>query len=215
MKLILKSMGISFKSGIGLLALCLILTVNIAQAEPAPEVVIETTVQKVLNEFVSERESLETDKRRLYKLVDELASPLFDFHYVSKLVLAKNWKTASEQQRADFAQEFRKLLVITYATALFQYTGEEKMTFEGTEIKERKGVLFAKVDSQVILGEGAPIPVEYALIQNAAKEWKIYNLTVGSLNMALNYRKVIQSSIRSSSLDDVIASMKENNNKNY
>ncbi|NKB75937.1 MAG: hypothetical protein GKR96_02575 [Gammaproteobacteria bacterium] len=194
---------------------CLLLIGSGVQADPAPEVVIENTVQKVLTEFVNQREALEADKNSLYKLVDDLASPLFDFNYVSKLVLAKNWKAATTQQRSDFAEEFRKLLVVTYATALFQYTGEEKMTFEGTDIKERKGVLFAKVKSQVMLSEGALIPVEYALIQNEKKEWKIYNLTVGSLNMALNYRKVIQSSIRSSSLDEVITSMRENNDKNY
>ena len=71
-------------------------------------------------------------------MVDELASPLFDFAYVSKLVLAKSWKSATETQRNEFAVEFKRLLIITYATALFQYTGEEKMTFVGSDLKERK-----------------------------------------------------------------------------
>ena len=115
-----------------------------AQAEDAPEKVIEKTIHMVLEEFVSQRDVLTADKKKLYALVDELASPLFDFSYVSKLVLAKSWKSASESQRNEFAREFRKLLIITYATALFQYTGNEKMNFVGTDLKERKGVLFAK-----------------------------------------------------------------------
>ena len=69
--------------------------------------------------------------------------------------------------------------------------------------------------SEVILSEGSPIPVEYALIQDDQKVWRIYNLTVGSLNMVLNYRKVIQSSIRTEGLDGTIASMKKNNDRNY
>ena len=188
-----------------------------ASADQTPQETIEKSITALLDEFVSQKASLQADKKKLYALVDEGASPLFDFDYISKLVLAKNWKSASEDQRTRFAFEFKRLLVVTYATALFQYTGDEKMTFEGTEIKERKGKRFAKVNSQVALQKGSPIPVKYDMIQDPEKnnDWRIYNLSVGSLNMALNYRKVIQSSIASEGLEGVIASMKANNDKNY
>jgi len=203
-----------FKCIVPFVVFCTVSATALSDTGEKPELVIEKTVYRVLDQFVSRRTELEEDRQKLYSLVDELASPLFDFSYISKLVLGKNWKSASAGQRQQFAEEFKKLLIITYATALFQYTGEEKMVFEGTQVRERKGVLFAKVQSEVTLSRGNPIAVEYALIRNAQKEWKVYNLTVGGLNMVLNYRDVIQSSIRSEGLDGMIATMKANNDQN-
>ena len=74
---------------------------------------------------------------------------------------------------------------------------------------------FATVNTEVFIGEGPPVDVVYSLILDQENNWKIYNLTVADLNMVLNYRNVIQSSIHSEGLDGMIASMRENNEKNY
>ena len=89
------------------------------------------------------------------------------------------------------------------------------MEFGETKIKEKKGVKFGTVNTEVTINDGAPIPVVYSMLQHPDQDWKIYNLTVGSLNMVLNYRNVIQSSIHSDGLDKVISDIKENNDKNY
>ena len=73
-----------------------------------PAALVEQTVQSLLNEFAENRTELEGNTRDLYDLVDRVAAPLFDFDYISKLVLAKSWKGASEEQRAEFAVEFKK-----------------------------------------------------------------------------------------------------------
>ena len=149
----------------------------------------------------------------LYKLVDRIAGPIFDFNYISKLILAKSWKKASTEQRNQFSREFKRLIIVTYATALFRYTGNETMEFGETEIKERKGVKFGTVNTEVSINEGEPIPVVYSMIQSDG-QWKVYNLTVGNLNMVLNYRRVVQSTIHSEGIDGMIAKMKANNDKN-
>ena len=68
-----------------------------------PSAVVENTVTELLDEFVAKRDQLETNNKDLFELVDRIASPLFDFNYISRLVLAKSWKKASEQQRLQFA----------------------------------------------------------------------------------------------------------------
>ena len=82
-------------------------------------------------------------------------------------------------------------------------------------VKEKKGRRFATVNTEVTINDGGPIPVVYSMMENADSGWKVYNLTVGDLNMVINYRNVIQSSIHSEGLDGTIASMKENNDRNY
>ena len=185
------------------------------QAAEDPAAVIDQAVQSLFGEFTETRAQLEGDNPALYEMVDRLAGPLFDFGYISKLVMGKSWKSASDAQREDFSTEFKRLMIVTYATALFQYTGNEAMTFGETKIKEKKGRRFATVDTEVTITEGNPIPVVYSMVENADTGWKVYNLTVGDLNMVINYRNVIQSSIHSEGLDGTIASMKANNDRNY
>lgn len=185
-----------------------------ARANDDPAIIVEKTVNAVLDEFSKKRAHLQGNNQDLFELVNRIASPLFDFDYISKLVLAKSWKKASEQQRKMFAYEFKRLIIVTYATALFQYTGNETIAFSKSKIKEKKGIKFGTVNTEINLGAGGTIPVSYALIQRD-HQWKIYNLTVGSLNMVLNYRNIIQASVRNEGLAGMIASLKSNNDKNY
>ncbi len=179
-----------------------------------PAAVISERIDLLLGEFSESREQLENDNQSVYQLVDRIAGPLFDFHYISKLVLARHWKSASETQRRDFALEFKRLLIVTYATALFKYTGDESIIFKQTKIKEKQGKRFATVNSEVKIND-APISVVYALIDDGDGSWKIYNLIIGDLNMVLNYRNVMQSTVNSAGLDDTIADMKTNNERNF
>ena len=186
-----------------------------AMALDKPDLLIENTVQTLLDEFTSQRDQLEADKRKLFALVDRIAVPLFDFERISKLVLAKNWKRASKQQRKDFGEEFKKLLIGTYATALFHYTGTESMSFVGSIITERRGRKFAEVNTEVTLSNGPPIPVEYSMILSDDGQWKIFNLTIEGLNMITNYRNAYGSAINTQGIDGLIQSMKQANAKNF
>jgi len=182
-----------------------------ASAETDPAVIIETAVQELLDEFTARRDELKNDKAALYDMVDRVTRPHFDFEKISKLVLAQEWKTATPEQREAFGEEFRTLLIRTYATALFQYTGKEKMVFTGSDIKERRGVKTASINSEVTLSEGPGIPVSYSMILDGGDSWKIYNMVIAGVNMVTSYRKTYGSSIRSLGLDGLIESMRKAN----
>ncbi len=178
-----------------------------------PEQDIGGAVQQLLDEFTSRREELKKDKEMLYQMVDDITRPYFDFDKISKLILAKNWKAASDRQRKGFSEEFQQLLIRTYATALFKYTGKEKMKFTSSKIKDRKGTKSATLESEVTLSEGPGIPVNYSLILGDDDIWKIYNMNIAGINLVTNYRKVYGASIRSMGLDALIQSMKDANSK--
>ncbi len=44
---------------------------------------------------------------------------------MSKWLLGKNWQHATELQQKRFVEEFQTLLIVTYAKALLQYSGEK------------------------------------------------------------------------------------------
>ncbi len=187
---------------------------NDAHANDDPARIVEKTVTTLLEELSENRAHLQGNNHALFELVNQVASPLFDFDYIAKLVLASSWRQASAQQREVFANEFKRLIIITYATALFQYTGNETIKFGKTKIKEQKGIKSGTVNTEIKLSKGSTIPVSYSLIQRD-HQWKVYNLTVGSLNMVLSYRNIFQASIRGKGLQRMIADLKSNNDKHY
>ena len=197
-----------------LVCFCLLAPTS-ALALEKPQLLIERTVLALLDEFTSRRETFEADKRELFALVERVAVPLFDLKRISRLVLATHWRQANKAQREAFGEEFKKLLIGTYATALFQYTGHEKMIFTGSKITERKGRKLAVVNSEVALSGGPPIAVDYALILGKDDNWKIYNLTIAGLNMITNYRNTYAAAIDNLGLDGVIETMKASNAKQF
>jgi hypothetical protein len=58
---------------------------------------------------------------RIYELVNQIVLPNFDFELMSRWVLGRAWQQATPEQRRQFADEFRTLLVRTYAKALLEY----------------------------------------------------------------------------------------------
>ena len=200
-------------SGICVLLLAGTLQFSFAQSDD-PAVLIEQTVNALLAEFIEHKDELEGNNAALFELLDKITGPVFDFDYISKLVLARNWKDASDEQRQIFSRELKRLMIVTYATALFRYTGEENMVIIDTTHKEKQGRRFATVKTGVKITGSEVIPVNYFMIQNQETPWKIYNMTVAGFNMVLNYREVFQSMVHSNGLAETLITLKENNDRN-
>ncbi|MGR3913658.1 MAG: ABC transporter substrate-binding protein [Gammaproteobacteria bacterium] len=187
-----------------------------ARAQQPPGELIEGVVASLLKELTARRGELKDDKQKLFALVERIVVPVFDIPRISKLVMGKYWKRADAGQRADFSEEFKKLMIGSYATALFDYTGKETIAFTGTKRSERKGRKFAEVRSEVTLSSAnKPVPVDYSLLLGEDGKWRIYNLSIGGLNMITHYRATYAASIDSLGLDGLITSMKKVNSENY
>ncbi len=113
------------KSNILFLSLVLLSPgVNAVMQEPGE--VVKATVGGVLDRLGTEKEQLQAHPERIYDLIQELVVPHFDFLSMSKWILGKtNWRGASTEQRDEFVDQFRTLLVRTYARALLEYSQEE------------------------------------------------------------------------------------------
>ncbi len=187
----------------------LLLTANVAAASVAPDELVRTTINELIEELESRRGELQADKRKLYSMVENVVVPHFAVPVIARLVLARHWRSASESQRDAFADEFKKLLIRTYATALFEYTGKEKMEVRPPKMKE--GERRARVETEVTLPDGPPVPVNYSFLQDDAGEWKIYDVDIDGISLVTNYRSSYGQIIGQKGLDGLIADLKEKN----
>jgi phospholipid transport system substrate-binding protein len=193
-----------------LLSLC---TVLILAAGPAGATVVDPldlvrqTADEVLAEVKERKQELTESPGKIYGLVEDIVLPRFDFERMSMLVLGKHWRTASEQQRAEFVVQFRELLVRTYASALLNYSDQEIRYLPVRQVEGAQEVTIATEVSS----EGAPrIPISYALY-STGETWKVFDVTIDGVSLVSNYRTTFASQIRRYQLDGLIAKLAERN----
>ena len=170
--------------------------------------VVRSTADSVLERITMDREELQNHPERIYDLINELVIPHFDFHSMSRWVLGTSWKNASAEQREAFVEQFKTLLVRTYAKALLEYSDEEIKYLDTTESANSKLVTV----STEMSGSGGTsvIPINYRL-HAASGEWKVVDVTVDGISLISTYRGSFRSEINKNGLDSLIVKLTERN----
>ena len=110
----------------------LFLSVN-ALAALGPDELVKKTAEDVIFVINTDPEIKKGNKEKIYKLAEEKILPNFDFTKVSRLVLGRAWRSANDEQKKGFINEFRTLLLRTYAVALSKYKNQ-KIIFKPTKV---------------------------------------------------------------------------------
>lgn len=173
-----------------------------AFAELPPDQLIRQTVERLIDELAKRKPHLERDRAQLYEMVDRVIVEHIAVEKVSKLVLGRHWRNASLTQRIRFSTEFKNLLIRTYASALFDYTGREETTFRRTTLQGSERTTVVRTD--VKLSGTRAIPVNYKLLRLESGEWKIFDVTINGISLVTNYRASYGRIIRDEGLDGLI-----------
>ncbi len=181
-------------------ALALLLSSAWAWASMPAEELVRETSERMLTALKSEHDAIQKNPARLYALTEEIILPHFDFERISSWVLGKYWREATPQQKSRFTQEFRNLLVRTYATAMLEYSGQE---IKYLPFKSEPGANTVTVRTEVVQPGGPAIPINYSLFVKEG-EWKVYDVVVENTSLVANYRSSFANQIRQSGLDTLI-----------
>lgn len=176
-----------------------------AAAEDAQQLVVDTAT-RVLERLRQDREKLLAEPDRIYPLVEDLVLPHFDFERMSIWVLGKNWRLADKQQQRQFVEQFRTLLVRTYAKALLEYTDQSINYLPFHAEADARRVI---VRTEVAQAGGVNIPINYSMFLN--HEWKVFDISVDGVSLVTNYRSTFASEIRQGGIDKLLARLAEMN----
>ncbi len=181
--------------------LAVLLLAAAAAANPgSPDAVIEGAVMELNEKLSGRKEELAEDRDALYALINDILLPRFDRKLAAQLVLAKHWRTASDEQRERFINAFYNSLLRKYADGLLEFD-EDRI-----EVVEFRGDTSAKrslVKTNVTLDDGTNVPVHYDLV-NRGDHWLIFNVKVEGVSYVSNFRTELDSEIRATSLAAVI-----------
>ena len=173
----------------------------------SPNDIVEEAVAILDQRLTEQRDELSSNDEALYALVDEILLPRFDQKYAAQLVLGKHWRNASPEQRDEFVDEFYASLLRRYADGLLKFDQRriEVQPYRGDDTKKH-----TKVKTIVTLDDGTKVPVDYALVSRESG-WMIIDVIIEGISYLQTTKKELNSEIRNSSLDSVIARLKSEN----
>lgn len=182
-----------------LLAL-LVLAAGTAVADDSPNSVIEESVKLLAEQMSGRQQELAENRDALYEIIDGILLPRFDRRFAAQLVLAKHWRTASEEQQTRFIEAFYQALLRKYSDGILEFDPNmiTVLPFRGDASEKR-----SKVRSTVQLDDGSTVAVDYELVKRKAG-WLVFNVIIEGVSYVRNFRAELDSEIRASSLEAVI-----------
>lgn len=172
------------------------------RAEPV-ELTREVT-NELLARIEAEREQLDGDEEALRELVDELLLPHVDVVFIARVVLARHWRGASEEQRREFIRAFRDALIRSYASALLAYDNQE---IRFLPLRDDPAEGDVRVRMEFVPHEGEPVPVVFRMHQRGSEQWRVYDVVVENISLVTNFRGAFDSEIRRNGLDALISKL--------
>jgi len=186
-------------------------TVAYAEDE-APEALIKRLSADVLEAIKSDKAMRTGDVSRVVTLVDARIMPNVNFQRMTAQAVGPAWRQATPEQKQQLQDEFKILLVRTYAGALAQVTDQTIAIKPMRSAPEDKEV----VVRTEIKGRGDPIQLDYRLEKTPGQGagWRIYNLNVLGVWLVETYKSQFAQEINAKGLDGLIATLAERNKSN-
>jgi phospholipid transport system substrate-binding protein len=178
-----------------------------AQDPGAPDVLVRNVTLEVVEMITKDREIKSGNKSKVIEVIESKVLPHFNFTAMTGLAMGQSWNKSTPEQKKRLTEEFRTLLVRTYASALAAFS-EQRLEFR--PLRARPTDTDVIVNVRVIQPGSQPIPVDYAMEKTAAG-WKVYDVMVGGVSLVANYRTEFNNMVRESGVDGLIKSLQAKN----
>ena len=183
--------------------LSLNLTLTLARAaEEAPDEMIRRMSMDVLSTIKADKDVQSGDVRKIINFVDTMIMPKVNFLRMTASAVGRSWRQATPEQQKRLQEEFKNLLVRTYAGALSQV---QDQTINVKPLRAQAGDNEVIVRTE-ILGRGEPIQLDYRM-EKTAGGWKIYDLNVLGVWLVETYRTQFAQEISARGIDGLIATL--------
>ncbi|HET7202060.1 MAG TPA: ABC transporter substrate-binding protein [Steroidobacteraceae bacterium] len=172
-----------------------------------PQELIQKVSQDLLRDLDANRAVYSKDQKQLRGLVDKYLLPHFDVDYAARLVLGKNWRTATEDQRKRFIDAFYQSLMRNYGDAILEFSADRLkiLPFRGDVASGS-----ATVRTEVTRDNGTPVPVNYSM-RATPKGWKAWDVTIEGISYVKNYRTDFGAQAEKEGLEAVIKRLETQN----
>jgi phospholipid transport system substrate-binding protein len=184
----------------------LFMAAGAAQAQQAPDALVKQVSNEVLDAAKADKSIQAGDLKKIIALVETKVMPHVNFQRMTSSAVGRYWRQATPEQQQRLQEEFKILLVRTYAGALSQAKDQTV---------QLKPLRAAPTDTEIIVrteirGKGDPVQLDYRM-EKSGSDWKIYDVNVLGVWLVENYRNSFAQEIGAGGIDGLINKMAERN----
>jgi len=180
--------------------------------DEAADVFIKRMSTEVLDVIKADKSMRSGDIAKIVTLVDTRIMPHVDFQRMTASAIGPGWRQATPEQQKRLQEEFKILLVRTYAGALSQISDQ---------VIALKPLRAAPEDKEVVVrsevrGGGEPIQLDYRLEKTPGQGsgWRIFNINVMGVWLVETYKSQFAQEINAKGVDGLIESLAARNKSN-
>ncbi len=146
-----------------------------------------------------------TDAQRNLRYRD-LLDRGFALDTISRFVLGRHWRAASEEQRSEYRRLFREYVLDTYAERLSSYAGETFEVVKSLPIDDKDTIVSTEIRRP---DGGPPIRVDYRVRQRSEQAHKVVDVHVEGVSLVTTQRAEFGSIISREGLDGLLELLRE------
>src|SRR3989339_482550 len=164
--------------------LSLFLIVPILALADSPVVVLQSASNQMIAQLEKNKRQLK-NKKVIHQIVNNVLVPHIEMNRMAASVVGRNyWTSATKAQQQEFIQEFKYLVINTYANALASYNGDR---VEFYPLRGGASGQTVQVKSVIIRLNGQRIPISYNVV-NVSGVWKVYDFSIEGVSIVNNYQ---------------------------
>jgi phospholipid transport system substrate-binding protein len=171
-----------------------------------PDGVMKTVTRQVLDAVKSDKQIQSGSISRITQLVNEKVLPYTDFQRTTRLAMGRNWNVASPQQQLQIVEQFKTLLVRTYAGALAQVRDQQ---IEFQPFRQAPDAIDVVVRS-VIVHNSSPIELDYRLYKTP-QGWRVYDINILGAWLIQVYQQQFSEQISQHGVDGLLQFLTQRN----
>jgi phospholipid transport system substrate-binding protein len=186
----------------------LALAAGAVQAEMTPpDELVKQVMLDIQRVIIADKDLQGGDRAKTIRVIEEKALPHFNHVGMTALAVGVHWRKATAEQKKRLTEEFRTLLVRTYASSLSAF-GDQKFEFRPLRMKPEDTDVTVQV--RVLQPGSQPVLVEYDM-EKSPRGWKVYDVRVAGISLVVNYRTEFGNLVRDKGIDGLVGALATKN----
>jgi len=176
-----------------------------AQGDPAQ--LVQSVAGAIFKELTDHRAEYRSNPAKVRDLANRDLLPYFDTQYAAQLVLGKNWRAATPEQRTRFINGFQNSLLQNYGNAIVEFRADRMQVLPG---RTDPASTNASVRTEIMKDDGSKTSVVYVLHKTPGG-WKAWDVVIEGISYVKSFRDDFATQIDQNGLEAVIKRLEAGN----
>ena len=184
----------------------------VAQEQMPPQEVVKNTVDAIVSNIKTNRSLYAEDNTALHQMLEENLVPALHVPRMANLILGKQHsRSSSPAQKEEFSRVFQTFMMKSYASALLEYTGDEKVIYQ--PVNTEPGADKVRVQADLVSASGSVYPITLFMSNRKDTRWRAYNMDIAGINFISTYRATFGGILATKGIDGLIADLRTKNER--